>query len=99
MSSETTPAPATFLDNKGQPVELLLYGYDACPFCARVRMATKNLGLSIPMRDTLREPGAREELRNIGGKTQVPCLLINGAPLYESADIIRFLENEVSGPA
>ena len=35
---------------------------------------------------------AAKELIQVGGKQQVPCLFIDGKPLYESLDIIRWLE-------
>jgi glutathione S-transferase len=44
------------------------------------------------------DPGAREALKRVGGKGQVPCLVINSQPLYESRDIIRFLEKSVRPP-
>lgn len=31
------------------------------------------------------------ELKKVGGKDQAPCLMIEGKPLYESADLIREL--------
>ena len=44
------------------------------------------------MRDLNVDAGAREALIEIGGKGQVPCLIIDGKALYESADIVRWLE-------
>ncbi len=44
------------------------------------------------MRDLESDPGARDALIEIGGKGQVPCLVIDGKPLYESADIVRWFE-------
>jgi len=32
----------------------------------------------------------REELIRIGGKAQVPCLVIDGKALYESEEIIKW---------
>ena len=32
-----------------------------------------------------------QTLMEVGGKRQVPCLFIDGAPLYESSDIIDWL--------
>lgn len=31
-------------------------------------------------------------MRDMGGKRQVPCLFIDGKPLYESSDIIAWFE-------
>lgn len=70
---------------------LLLYKYDSCPYCQRVLRGASSLGLSLPVRDTLIEPGAREELYEKTGRTQVPCLFIDGEPLFESADILVWL--------
>ena len=43
------------------------------------------------VRDTRAEDGARDELREKAGGTQVPCLFIDGVALLESADINRWL--------
>lgn len=72
--------------------ELTLYYFPSCPFCVLVLDALGRLGLEIPMRDINTEAGARDDLVKIGGKSQVPCLVIDGKPLYESGDIIRWLE-------
>ena len=72
--------------------ELVLYYFPSCPFCVVVLDCLDRLGLKIPMRDILTEEGARDDLMDIGGKTQVPCLVIDGKPLYESRDIIDWLE-------
>lgn len=85
----------SFIDPTGAPLALVLYKYDSCGFCRRVMQHAQALGLDIPSRDTLMDDAARAELQRVGGKTQVPCLFINGRPLYESADIIQFLETQV----
>jgi glutathione S-transferase len=72
--------------------ELTLYHFPACPYCRVVQDCLNRLDLEITMRDIRLEPGARDELLEIGGKTQVPCLVIDGKPLYESADIVRWLQ-------
>lgn len=48
--------------------------------------------IQLPLKNTLSNPANKEELRRIGGKTQVPCLVIDGKALYESLDIIKWLE-------
>lgn len=68
-----------------------LFIMEACPYCRKVQLYMKKNGIELPQRDITREPGAREELLERGGKVQVPCLLIDGEPLYESDDIIAYL--------
>ncbi|HMU37457.1 MAG TPA: glutathione S-transferase N-terminal domain-containing protein [Pseudomonadota bacterium] len=85
----------TFFDPQGNPLSLLLYQYETCPFCQRVFVAADALGLSLPMRDIRKDKAALAELVNVGGSRQVPCLFVNGKPLYESADIIEFLKTQV----
>jgi len=91
----TNANPAKIVDRSGAEIDLILYKYDACPFCVRVKLEIDRLGLPVPTRDTHRDPGAQAELVKLGGKSQVPMLMVNGRPMYESADIIRFLEQEV----
>jgi glutaredoxin len=75
---------------------LALYQFRACPFCVRVRHAMRRMGLDIELRDARGDPATAAELRQGGGRYQVPCLRIeeNGGVewLYESADIIAWLE-------
>ncbi len=82
-------------NRKGEPLELVLYKYDSCWFCQKVLRAIDALQLNVAYRDTRRDTGALEELMSTGGRTQVPCLFVNGRPLYESDDIVHFLETEV----
>ena len=90
-------AAATQARLDAQTRDLALYQFQACPFCVKVRFAMKRLGLNIETRDARRVPVFREELRSGGGKIKAPCLRITGADgavqwLYESGDIIRYLE-------
>jgi len=39
------------------------------------------------------DPARPKTLIEIGGKSQVPCLFIDGVPPYESDDIIRWLKS------
>ena len=75
--------------------DLVLYQFPSCPFCRRVLHYIQQRGLDIPTRDTMMEPGAREDLIAIGGSSQVPCLVIDGKALYESMDIIAWLDQNV----
>ncbi len=76
-------------------MKLSLYYSPWCPFCIRVLNTIKKMSVDVDLRDT----GSREHssaLKKGGGKTQVPCLLVEKAGeekwLYESGDIIQFLK-------
>ena len=71
---------------------LTLYHFDTCPFCARVRDYLDQEGIDIKRVDILLDDGAREKLVQIGGKSQVPCLVIDNKALYESGDILDWLQ-------
>lgn len=74
---------------------LVLYHYQSCPFCVKVRRYMERQGIELPMKDIRLDPDARRELLEKGGKTQVPALLIDGQILYESDDIIRWMEDHL----
>lgn len=88
LSLESTGVPTEIPDQ----ADLVLYKFDRCPYCRRTMSAIAQLKLEVKYKDTRENPQFREELIQIGGKSQVPCLLINGKPLYESKDIIRSLK-------
>ena len=73
-----------------------LFHSPTCGFCHRVRRHLDQLGIEIPLRDTLRDPGARAELIQGGGRATVPCLRIERDGevrwMYESLDIMKYLE-------
>ena len=76
--------------------QYVLYQYDTCPFCARVRHFLETRGIELPMKDTMLDPAAFRELLMGGGRATVPCLRIEDDAdevhwLYESADIIDYL--------
>lgn len=71
--------------------QLTLYHFMSCAYCQKVRTYMQQAGITIPMKDTSMDRGAREELVKIGGKSQVPCLVIDGKAMYESDDIIAWL--------
>jgi glutaredoxin len=78
----------------GQAIDLELFKKDACPYCQRVFKTIARLSVPVRLRDIRREPQAVEVLQKIGGKRQVPCLFVDGKPMYESADIVAFLESQ-----
>lgn len=68
-----------------------LFYRPTCPFCQKVLSYMREHDIDLPLRDISCDPGARDELVSVGGKSQVPCLFINGEPMYESGDIIAYL--------
>ena len=75
--------------------ELTLYGRTSCPYCVKVLRFMQHRNITIPLKDTT-DPENREELIRIGGKGQVPCLVIDGKALYESMDIIAWLDQNMA---
>ncbi len=81
--------------------QLVVYQYEACPFCLKVRRQIKRLGLKIELRDALRNAEYKKELMDGGGMDQVPCLRIDLGPnktpryqwMYESSDINAYLQS------
>ena len=73
-----------------------LYYYDSCPYCQKVLRAMRRLEIEdkITLKNILVSDEAAETLVRVGGKRQVPCLFIDGDPMYESDDIVQWLTRE-----
>ncbi|MEZ4316090.1 MAG: glutaredoxin [Myxococcota bacterium] len=74
-----------------EPHALVLYKYDTCPYCRRVLRAIEQLELDVEMADIHRDRANRDALIQKTGRSTVPCLFIDGQPLFESLDIIAWL--------
>lgn len=77
--------------------ELILFYFPTCPFCKKVLkfMNKNNINQKVVLKNIHEDKKSKKELEVIGGKKQVPCLFIDGQPLYESNDIIEWLENNI----
>jgi glutaredoxin len=73
--------------------QLILYYKETCPYSQKVLRFLQETPLKIYCKDISKDLSAAEELLQVGGKMQVPCLSINGKALYESDDIIQWLKN------
>lgn len=84
------------VDAKAQ--SLALYQFEACPFCVKVRRAMKRQSVKFDLRDAKNDQTHRAELETGGGKIKVPCLRIEQDGqvqwMYESSDIVAYLERE-----
>ena len=75
--------------------ELELYYFEGCPFCRKVINFIEAQNIQMTYKNIHEEGAARDELMKIGGKSQVPCMFVDGKPLYESNDIIEWLKENL----
>ena len=71
-----------------------------CPSSARVRDFVDEKGIKdrIAYAELTEDPGVEARLAELTGGGQVPCLVVDGEPMLESEDIVRWLdENVVNG--
>ncbi len=87
-------------DNKiiylGVGMKFTLYHMGHCPYCKKVITQIKKLGIEVNYKDLDIHEKLRQELKDGGGKIQVPCLLIeenkqSAQWMYESEAIINFI--------
>lgn len=71
--------------------KLILYHFPSCPYCVKVFKYMESEGIELEMRNIRKNLDWRRELEEVGGIVQVPCLFIDGVPMYESDDIIVWL--------
>lgn len=73
--------------------KLELFYRPTCPFCQKVMRYMTAAGIedAVTLRDIATDAEAAATLVAVGGKRQVPCLFIDGAPLYESDDIVAWM--------
>ncbi|MDR1014920.1 MAG: glutathione S-transferase N-terminal domain-containing protein [Coriobacteriales bacterium] len=69
---------------------LSLYYSPTCPFSLKVLRFMEKSGIVLDLKSTT-EPENLKVLLEVGKKNQVPCLFVDGKPLYESDDIISYL--------
>ncbi len=73
----------------------VLYFKPTCPYCRKVLAYMDGAGIELDQRDVNDAKNA-DDLVRIGGKLQVPCLVIDGKAMYESDDIIAFLKEQLA---
>lgn len=72
---------------------LVLYNFEASPYCRKVREALCELDLDCHIKNVARRSPRRDELKELGGRMMVPYLIDEntGVSMYESADIVAYL--------
>lgn len=74
-------------------MKLELYYKVECPYCQKVlNYMMDNCQIKDVELVDIKEGNNNEDLIKRGGKDQVPCLFIDGKPLYESDDIIKYFK-------
>ncbi len=75
-----------------------IYQTTSCPFCMMVVREARNMGLTegqdYELINAARGTPGREELLSIGGRNQVPFLTDGDTAMYESRDIISYLQHK-----
>ncbi len=77
-------------------MELTLYQFDGCPFCAKVRGWLDEHGLAYEQVEVAhdRQDPLRKELAEQSGVPTVPVLKADDTYIGDSAAIIAFLEKQ-----
>ena len=72
--------------------ELELYFFEECPYCQRVLAVIQKLNIKVTFSNIHNDINQMHKLHQITGRKTVPCLFINGEPMFESGDIKAWLE-------
>jgi glutaredoxin 3 len=72
--------------------DVVLYSSTRCPYCVDVQNYLDSVGKKVDTKYIDKDPALRQELKEKGGKTQVPCLMIDGYAMYGSQDIIKWMK-------
>lgn len=75
---------------------LELYYFDTCPYCQRVLRAIEKHNIKVSFLDIYENTKHMQKLMHVTGRKTVPCLFIDGDPMFESLDIIAWIENNLS---
>jgi glutaredoxin len=75
---------------------LELYFFESCPYCQRVLNVIQKHNLKVTFLDIYENTNHMQKLMMITGKKTVPCLFIDGQPMFESLDIMAWMENNLA---
>ena len=78
--------------------QIILYQFESCPWCEKVRQKLKELKLDCKKVNMIRdrENPERKELFKKSGVPTVPVVNIDGKFIGDSGEIIEFLEKKFS---
>ncbi len=75
--------------------KLELYYSPFCSFCRKVMGFISANDIEVVTLKNIAEEENKSTLESVGGKVQVPCLFIDDKPMYESDDIIAWLDENI----
>ena len=77
-------------------MKIELYHLQECSFSSKVRryITEKKLNSFIEYHDVQNENNSRK-LEDLTGDEQVPCLVVDGNPILESEEIIKWLDDHL----
>jgi hypothetical protein len=84
---------AAFSEPPGFPEVMTLFVKNTCGASRAAMLARVNLHLEkkIVLKNISDDSAAHEQLQDLAGKDQAPCLLVDAKPVHESAQIIAWL--------
>ena len=75
--------------------ELDFYYYDSCPYCQRVLSVINKHKIKVNYKDIHEGTDNLQKLIAITGRKTAPCLFIDGDPMHESLDIMKWMEKNL----
>lgn len=85
-------AKATAEDGKATPISLELYYAPYCHHSQRVIEYINAQKIKLKLVNVANDDVAKKNLKEKGGQMMVPCLFIDGRPLYDDEEIIQWLQ-------
>jgi glutaredoxin 3 len=92
MSSFLTKSILCFAMMQTLVADVVLYSSHRCPYCKKVDAYLDSVHKTVQTKIIDDNPTLRNELKEKGGKVQVPCLIIDDYPLYGSQEIIQWMK-------
>lgn len=87
-----SPAPVLIATSKAkQKPELNLFYSPSCPYSREVLDYLNQIHKKIPLTNVQNNAEAKDYLKTYGKSMKVPCLFIDGQPLYGADAIIEWL--------
>jgi glutaredoxin len=95
-SYEETLTP--FQPASGIGDDIVLFIKSNCMFSTNAMAALKNLHLegAVTVHNVSQDAARREQLEQMAGTHQAPCLVVGSKPMHEAADIISYLASKAT---